>query len=40
MPLKIERLESLTKYLSSRVGKPIISVSYIISFLIMALFFL
>ena len=39
MPLKIGELGSLTKYLFSRVGELVIPVGYIISFLIMALFF-
>jgi hypothetical protein len=40
MPLKIEKLENLTKYLLSRVRKPVISIGYIISFLIIALLFI
>jgi hypothetical protein len=39
MPLKIGELGSLTKYLLSRAEEPVISIGYIISFLIMALFF-
>jgi hypothetical protein len=39
MPLKIEELGSLIKYLFSRIEKPVISIGYIISFLIIALLF-
>jgi hypothetical protein len=39
MPLKMGELGSLTKYLLSRAGEPVILVGYIISFLIIALFF-
>jgi hypothetical protein len=39
MPLKIGELGNLTKRLSSRAGKPVILAGYIISFLIIALFF-
>jgi hypothetical protein len=39
MPLKIEKLENLTKYLFSRVRELVIFIGYIISFLIIALFF-
>jgi hypothetical protein len=39
MPLKIEESGNLIKYLFSRIGKPVISIDYIISFLIIASFF-
>jgi hypothetical protein len=39
MPLKIRELENLIKYLFSKAGKPAILIGYIISFLIIALFF-
>jgi hypothetical protein len=39
MPLKIGKLGSLTKYLFSKARELVILVSYIISFLIIALFF-
>jgi hypothetical protein len=35
----MEELESLTKYLFSGIEEPVIPIGYIISFLIMALFF-
>jgi hypothetical protein len=37
--LKIKELENLTKYLFSKIRELVISIGYIISFLIMALFF-
>jgi hypothetical protein len=39
MFLKIEKIESLTKYLFSKIEELVILISYIISFLIIALFF-
>jgi hypothetical protein len=39
MSLKIGKLGNLTKYLFSGAGELVIPVGYIISFLIMALFF-
>jgi hypothetical protein len=39
MPLKIEELENLTKYLFSKAKELVIPVGYIISFLIITLFF-
>jgi hypothetical protein len=39
MSLKIKELESLTKYLLSRIKELVILIGYIISFLIIALFF-
>jgi hypothetical protein len=39
MPLKIRELKSLIKYLFSKVEELVILIGYIISFLIIALFF-